>query len=41
MKILPNRSGNLLHALLQGPYQKRKPSIKGDCDRLDAFIGRY
>jgi hypothetical protein len=37
----PSRSGNMLHALLQGPNQKRKPSIKSDCARFDAFVGRY
>jgi len=41
MKIPPNRSGNMLHALLQGPNQKTKSSIKSDCARFDAFVSRY
>ena len=41
MKIPPNRSGNTLHALLQGSNQKRKPLIKPDFARLDALVARY
>jgi DNA-directed RNA polymerase specialized sigma24 family protein len=41
MKIPPSRSGNMLHPLLQGPSQKRKPLIKPDFARFDAFVARY
>src|SRR5215475_8150135 len=41
MKIPPSQSGNMLHALLQGPNRKRKLSIKTGCARFDAFVGRY
>jgi hypothetical protein len=41
MKIPPSRSGNTLHALLQGSNQKIKPLIKPDFARLDALVARY
>src|SRR5215475_4240214 len=41
MKMPPSRSGNMLHLLLQGPSQKRKPLIKPDFVRLDALVARY
>jgi DNA-directed RNA polymerase specialized sigma24 family protein len=31
----------MLHPLLQGPSQKRKPLIKPDFVRLDALVARY
>jgi DNA-directed RNA polymerase specialized sigma24 family protein len=40
MKIPPSQSGNMLHPLLQGPRQKRKPPIKPDFARLDALVAR-
>jgi len=41
MKIPPSRSSNTLHAILQRSNQKRKPSIKTDSARPDAFVSRY
>ena len=41
MKIPPSRSGNMLHLLLQGLSQKRKPLIKPNFVRLDALVARY
>jgi len=41
MKIPPSRSGNMLHPLLQGPSQKRKPLIKTKPTSFDAFVARY
>ena len=40
-KIPLSQSGNTLQAILQGSNQKRKPSIKTDSARLDAFVSRY
>jgi DNA-directed RNA polymerase specialized sigma24 family protein len=36
----PNRRGNMLPPILQGPSQKSKPLIKLDLARLDALVAR-